>query len=172
MKNKFLNFIITLLISISVFDYSIAQDEFKFNITEIEISDDGNLIIGSKGGKAETYDGKEITAEKFVYNKSKNILNVFGNIKFLDKNNNLLIFSDKATYFKNDEKIFTIGNSKAVNQNNIITSKNFNLNIEKNILVAIKKIKRLFLQQATQKLSVKITLLPPKILNLIESKTL
>ena len=70
MKNNFLTFFLSLLISICVLNYSIAEEQFKFNITEIEISDDGNLIIGSKGGKAETYNGHEIIAEKFVYNKS------------------------------------------------------------------------------------------------------
>ena len=158
MKNNFLTFFLSLLISIFVFNFSIAEEQFKFNITEIEISDDGNLIIGSKGGKAETYDGHEITAEKFVYNKSKNILNVSGNIKFFDKNNGLEIFSDKATYFKNEEKVFARGNSKAISQNNTITSKSFNLDIKNNIITANGEVKyvdgdgsTIFSDQATYK---------------------
>ena len=43
----------------------------------------------------------EITTENFVYNKSKNILNVEGNVKFVDKKINITIFSDEATYLKN-----------------------------------------------------------------------
>ena len=113
MKNNFLIFFLTLFFGINFLNISSAQDEFKFNITEIEISDDGNLIIGSKGGKAETYNGHEITAENFVYNKSKNILNVKGNVKFIDNNINLTVFSDKATYLKNDEIIYTEGISEA-----------------------------------------------------------
>ena len=143
MKNNFLIFFLTLFFGINCLNISSAQDEFKFNITEIEISDDGNLIIGSKGGKAETYNGHEITAENFVYNKSKNILNVKGNVKFIDNNINLTVFSDKATYLKNDELISTDGNSKAISQNNIITSSNFKLDITKNILVADKEFKYL-----------------------------
>ena len=143
MKNNFLIFFLTLFYGINFLNISIAQDQFKFNITEIEISDNGNLIIGSKGGKAETYNGHEITAKNFVYNKSKNILNVEGNVKFIDHNINLTVFSDKATYLKNNEIIFTDGNSKAISQNNIITSSNFNLDIAKNILVAEKKVKYL-----------------------------
>ena len=83
MKNKFLNFFFNFCFAIIFLNFSYADEEFKFKITEIEISDDGNLIIGSKGGKAETYDGQEIIAKNFVYNKSKNILNVSGNVKFL-----------------------------------------------------------------------------------------
>ena len=153
MKNNFLIFVLAILIAIWSLTYSIAEEQFKFNVTEIEISNDGNLIIGSKGGKAETYDGHEITAKKFVYNKSKNILNVYGNIKFLDKNNNLLIFSDKATYFKNKEKIFTYGNSKAISQNNVITSKNFSLDIVENILVAENRVKFFYKKDGTKILS-------------------
>ena len=141
MKNNFITFILVFTISLWLSNYSIAEEEFKFNITEIEISNDGNIMTGSKGGKAETYDGHEIIAERFVYNKLKNILNVYGNVKFLDNNNDLIIFSDKATYFKNEEKIFTKGNSKAVSQNNVITSKDFSLDIIKNVLVADSKVK-------------------------------
>ena len=66
-----------------------------------------------------------------------------GNVKFIDNNINLTIFSDKATYFKNNEIIFTYGNSKAISQNNIITSSSFNLDITKNILIADNKVKYL-----------------------------
>ena len=52
-----------------------AEEQFKFKITEIEIVENGNLIIGSKNGKAETNYGYEIIAENFVFNKLTNILN-------------------------------------------------------------------------------------------------
>ena len=32
------------------------------------------------------------------------------------------IYADEITYFKNDEKVFTTGNSKAINENNTITA--------------------------------------------------
>ena len=41
---------------------------------------------------------------------------------------NYKIFSDKITYFKNEEIIFTEGNSKAIDENNIeINAENFKL---------------------------------------------
>ena len=83
MKSKFLKYLILLFIKIILvnINYSNAAEQFTFDITEIEITQNNNLIIGSKGGKAETEDGYEIIAENFVYNKANNILNVSGNVK-------------------------------------------------------------------------------------------
>ena len=98
------------------------------------------MVIGSKYGKAETDDGFIINAENFVYNKSKNILNVSGNVEFLNTNDNFTIYSDKATYLKDEEIIFTEGNSKAVDANNTITASNFKFDRIKNILTANKNV--------------------------------
>ncbi len=117
MKNNFTKFLLLIFSVIIFFNFAYAEEQFKFNITEIEIIENGNLIVGSKNGKAETDDGYEIFAENFVYNKLTNILNISGNVKFINKNENLIIFADKATYLKNDEIIFTEGNSKAVVEN-------------------------------------------------------
>jgi LPS-assembly protein len=54
---------------------------------------------------------------------------ISGNVKYQDKLNNIIITTDKAIYLKNEEKIFAIGNSKAVNENNTITA--FNLEYDK-----------------------------------------
>ena len=54
------------------------------------------------------------------YDKNSNIVEANGNIKFFDKVNNYEIYSDKATYLKNEEKIFTEGNSKAINEDGVI----------------------------------------------------
>ena len=56
-------------------------------------------------------------------------------------NNEFTIFSDKATYLKNDEIIFTEGNSKAINLNNIITASDFKFDKFQNILSANKNVK-------------------------------
>ena len=40
-------------------------------------------------------------------------------LKFLIQKIIYIIYSDKITYFKNDEIIFTEGNSKAKDENNI-----------------------------------------------------
>ena len=68
--------------------------------------------------------------------------------------NNIVITSDKAIYFKNDEKVYTTGNSKAVNDNNTITASNLEYDKINNIFKAKKnavakailKKKQLFMQ--------------------------
>ena len=93
-----------------------ANEPFIFDVTEIEILENGNQINGYKGGTATSEDGSTITAENFFYNKLTNILEATGNVKYLDKIKICTThYSDKAIYLKNDEKIFTTGNSKAVN---------------------------------------------------------
>ena len=112
MKNKNFNLIIY-LISLLVFFSSVnASEEFDFNVTELEILENGNIVKGLKGGKATTDNGYIIIADTFIYDKLTNILKVNGNVKFEDTKSELLIFTDKATYFKNQEMIFTEGNLK------------------------------------------------------------
>ena len=136
MKNK--NFtLIIYLISLLVFFSSVnASEEFDFNVTELEILENGNIVKGLKGGKATTDNGYIIIADTFIYDKLTNILKVNGNVKFEDTKSELLIFTDKATYFKNQEMIFTEGNSKAVNLENTITAEKFKFNKLDNILEA------------------------------------
>ena len=55
----------------------------------------------------------------YIINKT-NILEINGNVKYLDNDKNIVITADKVIYFKNDEKIFTIGNSKVIGENNNI----------------------------------------------------
>ena len=66
-----------------------ANEPFIFNVTEIEILEDGNQIYGYKGGTATSEDGSTITAENFFYNKLTNILETSGNVKYLDKIKNI-----------------------------------------------------------------------------------
>jgi LPS-assembly protein len=116
-----------------------AKEPFVFNVTEIEILEDGNQINGYNGGTATSEDGSTITAKKFFYNKLTNILETTGNVKYFDKLKNIVITADKAIYLKNKEKIFTSGNSKAVSDNNTITASNLEYDKINNIFEAEKK---------------------------------
>ena len=114
MKNKFLPIIIFLLINkLFFFDVNSAE-QFNFDITEIEILENGNIIKGVKKGTVNTNDGIVITADTFVYNKLLNILSAKGNVKFKDANKSLEIYSDNIIYDKNKEFINTNKNSKAI----------------------------------------------------------
>ena len=74
----------------------------------------------------------------FFYNKLTNILEASDNVRYLDKIKNVIITTDKAIYFKNEERIFTIGNSKVENDNNKIVASNIEYDKNKNIFEAKK----------------------------------
>ena len=100
MKNKFISFFsicfLNIFLTISVF----ANEQFNFNVSEIEILDEGNKIIGSKRGTVSTPDGIIISADTFVYLKIENILNAKGNVVIEDKNNDYKFYSKEITYKK------------------------------------------------------------------------
>jgi LPS-assembly protein len=138
MKNKLKNYI-SILLCFFLFHKTVSANEpFVFNVTEIEIIENGNQINGYKGGTATSEDGSTISAQNFFYNKLTNILETSGNVKYLDKEKNIVITADKAIYLKNDEKIYTTGNSKAVNENNTITASSLEYDKIKNIFKAKK----------------------------------
>jgi len=140
MKNKLKSYI-SILFCFFLLSKSVdANEPFVFNVTEIEILENGNQIYGYKGGTASSEDGSTITAENFFYNKLTNILETSGNVKYVDKGKNIIITADKSTYLKNEEKIFTSGNSKATNNNNTISAINLEYDKTKNIFLAKKNV--------------------------------
>ena len=92
MKNKLKTFLF--LINIFFLNTYIlnAIEQFNFDVTEIEIIEDGNKFIGKKRGLITTEDDIKIKADEFEYNKLTNILELKGNVIIDDKNKNLKIF--------------------------------------------------------------------------------
>jgi LPS-assembly protein len=68
-----------------------ANEQFTFDVSELEISDNGNRIKGFNRGKIVSDNKLEIQADTFDYNKITNILNVYGDVKIEDKINNFII---------------------------------------------------------------------------------
>ncbi len=124
MRNSLLLIRSVLIISFLFILELMANEQFNFDVTEIEIKENGNKFFGKKGGVATTDDGLFIEANEFEYDKILNILKLKGKIKFNEDKKNFLIFADKATYLKNDEILYTEGNSKAINENGIIITAN------------------------------------------------
>lgn len=112
MKNKIIIFFFIIL-NLSIFSIALAQDEFVFNITELEVKENGNIIIGLKRGEIVTNNNLVIIADKFIFEKKINKLTATGNIEINDIKNNILLFSNKIIYKKNDEEIFSEGHTKA-----------------------------------------------------------
>jgi LPS-assembly protein len=124
MKNKFKTFL--LLVNIFLLNVSIlnANERFNFDITEIEILEDGNKFVGKKRGLITTDDNVKIKANEFEYNKLSNILELKGNVIIDDVNKNLKIFSEEIIYYKNKELYISKRDSKFINKEMIIESDN------------------------------------------------
>ena len=138
MLNKFK--ILFFIIFIFQFNILLAQDQFNFDVTEIEIKENGNKFFGLKRGTITTDSGLVINADRFIYDKILNTLDAQGNVKIIDKFNNYTIYTNKITYLKNDEIIFTKGDSKAVNDNTVILAQEFKYLKKTNLLIAKNKV--------------------------------
>ena len=84
MKNKILYIFLSLIFSNFIYFNVNSSEQFNFDITEIEILNDGNIIKGLKKGTVKTNDGITITANTFIYDKPSNILTADGNVKIID----------------------------------------------------------------------------------------
>ena len=140
MKNKFYFFFVLLFLKILFFQKVYSSEQFNFDVTEIEILKEGNLIKGLKGGTVSTNNGIIIKAEEFIYDKVLNELEAIGNVNIIDQNKNYKIFSDKTIYKKNDELIISEGTSKAELENIIIKGEIFEYYKLKNIFNAKKNV--------------------------------
>ena len=118
MKNKFFFFKIIILIFFIFIGNVKASEQFNFDVTEVEITENGNIFKGLKRGKATSDNGIIIEADNFHYNKELNILNAQGDVKIKDTIKNYDIFSEKITYLKDQEKIFTNGKTIAIIEKN------------------------------------------------------
>ncbi len=141
MKNKIRLIIIIIQIILASIVVSNSKEQFNFDVTEIEITDNGNMFKGFNRGTVKTDSGIIIDSDEFEYNKSLNILNAKGNVKIVDEKNNYIIFTDNITYLKNDEEIFTNNYSKAINDGIIIEAEKFIYYKNLNVINAINEVK-------------------------------
>ena len=134
MKNKFIKIIFLITLCLNFFEFSHGED-FIFNVTEIEIEDNGNLYKGINKGKITTDNQIEIISNNFKYLKKANNLEVNGKVKLTDYKNNIIINAEKIIYLKNDEIIYTIGKTKVrVSDEYIVNGYNLTLFRNKMIL--------------------------------------
>ena len=66
MLDRFLKITFISLIFFFLNSNLIANEEFNFDITEIEIIENGNKVIGTNGGNVSTNDGITISANDFI----------------------------------------------------------------------------------------------------------
>ena len=135
-KMKLKKIIVIAFCVILTFTNTYSNESFTFDISEIEILNEGNKFIGKNGGSAITENGVTINAKNFEYDKLKNILYADTNVKIVDKLNDTTIFTEKITYLKNDEIVFTENKSKLIKENIIIDAKSFKYNRNLNNFLA------------------------------------
>ena len=109
MKNKFINIFLILIFNLVFLAYTTAE-EFIFNVTELQVSENGNIMKGINGGEVTTKNNEIIlTADNFKYNKLTTLLEANGNVTLEDKIKDITIQSNEIIYLMNAEKISTKG---------------------------------------------------------------
>ena len=135
MKNKILLILTLFSINFVLIEFSNAQDQFSFDVSEIEVLENGNKIVGSKRGKISTGDGIIIEADNFTYKKIENVLDANGNVIIDDTINDYKIYSNNIKYEKNKEEIFSKGKTKSeISSRFILNSSDVIFLIDKKIL--------------------------------------
>ena len=113
MLNKLLIIFIIILNNFFL-NYAYSNDQINFDVSQIEVLEGGNKIIGKKRGTITTNDGVIINADEFEYDKIKNVLKAKGNITINDEANNYIINSENILYLKDQEKIQIKGKSSSL----------------------------------------------------------
>ena len=134
MINKFKYLFFLIVIFCITPSLLIANDVFEFNVTNIEIEENGNIFKGYNGGEAFTSD-VFIKAKNFEYNKKLNLLISNGDVKLQDKKKNILIIADKISYSKNKEIITAYGSAKIQDIDRKITIRSDQIEFKKNDLI-------------------------------------
>jgi LPS-assembly protein len=112
MKNKF----VTLILFFVFFNGFAFSEEFIFKTKKLEISKNGKFI-NAMDGKVISGDGNlEINADKFKYDKNKDILEINGNGVILIKSQNLEIFFNSSIIDQNNSTIQANGNVKILDK--------------------------------------------------------
>ena len=93
MKNSLRYLLLIIFLCLNIIQNTVANEPFVFNVTEIEILENGNQVNGYKGGTVISEDGSKIIAENFYYNKLTNILEAEGSVKYIDDKKNTTITS-------------------------------------------------------------------------------
>ena len=129
MQNKIFLFFLIVFNLLSIHTY--GSDQISFDVTEIEIIDGGNKIIGKNRGTITTDNGITIEANQFEFDKIKNIIKAEGNIIIEDQFNNYNFSAQNVLYIKNKERIELEGKVEAsidtnykFNSDNIIILRN------------------------------------------------
>jgi LPS-assembly protein len=108
MINKFIIIIFLILLDLSLAKLALA-DEFTFEVSNLEITEKGEVYRGTNRGKIIANTHLELISNSFEYLKKINLLKTSGDVQLFDFKNNITINAETIFYFKNEEKITTLG---------------------------------------------------------------
>ena len=137
MKNKFITFFIVLIFSFAHFT-KILGEEFIFEVSDIEIIENGDIYKGNNRGKIKTNDQLELISNNFEYLKKINRLEANGDVQLFDLKNNITINAEKIFYLKDKEIILTIGKT-LINVSNKYNIEGYDLTLLKNEMILSSK---------------------------------
>ena len=123
MKSRFLFLFVFLFVNLT---NSIFANEFTFDVEEINISDNGNIINGSNGTARTIDNSLEIKADQLIYNKELSTLDATGNVLVKDSINEFFLKSQKIFYDIKNQQISSKSKSQFEDVlGNLILSKDF-----------------------------------------------
>ena len=140
MKN---NFYLFFLVNICFCNILFA-DQFRFDVTNIEIIDNGNTILASEGKAYSDDDNIEIDAKKYKYSKDLELLLAFDGVALLKADNIKIDFKELELDQKksiltatNNVKIFELNKELVIKTEKIIydKKKNFLISDTESILI-------------------------------------
>ena len=108
MKSKFTIFFLVLVFTLCNLS-QVLGEEFIFEVSDLEIIDNGNIYKGNNRGTIRTNSQLKLISDNFEYLKRINRLEANGNVQLFDLNNDITINAQQIFYLKNEEKIFTLG---------------------------------------------------------------
>ena len=118
MKNKYFLILLSMLLySVNI----VFANEVIIESRDINISDNGNKIIGSEGVANSIKDGLTIKAGNFDYNKNTSILLANQNAKATMVEKNIVIYADKFIFNENLSTLDAVGNVEVFDSGNGIT---------------------------------------------------
>ena len=94
-----------------------GNEQISFDVTEIEITDGGDKIIGKNRGIINSNEEITIEADEFEFEKKKNTLKAKGNISIIDRINGYNFSAQEIIYNTNKERIELKGKAEATIDN-------------------------------------------------------
>lgn len=137
MKSKFATFFLVLVFTLCNLS-QVHGGEFIFEISDLEISENGNIYKGNNRGTIRTDSQLEFISDNFEYLKKINRLEANGDVQLFDLNNNITINAQQIFYLKNEEKIFTVGKT-LIKISNKYDIEGFDLTLFKNKMILSSK---------------------------------